>query len=70
MSASDCGYEQRNVGGSCCHLTRDLLGFKCLKYIEPLNKSARTEHPIRLKKCADDAGKYWDSEHAKLRKAA
>lgn len=63
--AAGCGYEFRNVGMSCCYLTRDLLSFNCEKYKEQLNKFPRTEEPIRLKKCADDAGKYWDSEYAK-----
>lgn len=63
--AAGCGYEHRNVGMCCNFLDSDLIGFSCIKYKETLNKFPRTEEPIRLKKCADDAGKYWDSEYAK-----
>lgn len=68
--AAGCGYEHRNVGMCCKKLDSDLIGFNCEKYKEPLKVFPITGDPIRLKKCADDAGKHWQSEHAKsLRRA-
>lgn len=63
--ASGCGYEYRNTGGRCQFLDK----LTCLKYKEALTVNARTNEPVRLKTCANDAALYWVSRSAAERKA-
>jgi len=64
--SSGCGYEYRNHGGTCPNLSSDLIGFRCLKYIENLEIHPRSKEPLRSKNCINDAVKLWESERAKI----
>ena len=67
--AAGCGYENRNTGGKCGHLSVDLAGFACLKYRVPLDVAKQSGDPFRCKQCGDDANKDWDSHAARQRAA-
>lgn len=67
--ASGCGYENRNIGMMCPNLSKDLIEFRCSKYVESLEINFRTKEPLRSKTCINEAIKFWQSEQEKIRAA-
>lgn len=69
LGAAGCGYEHRNTGGKCGHLSTDLAGFLCSKWRVSLAPHSITGEPFRCAECGSDADRHWGSELAKRRSA-
>ena len=55
LGSAGCGFEYSNQSFKCSYLTKELFGFKCLKYQVDLKIHDRSQHPIRYKGCVADA---------------